>query len=192
MAAAMPWTRRGYKLEDGRIVEIGGKGKEAMPVAFQERLKASACGRFKTILGPGSDGYHEEHLHVDLQPRRSNTALCHWAVRDMNTPKPALPMLKPSSRTLAKTEAVPASGDAPSDAAAPPGRREFHAGGNAGGRLWVEAARAPSPRQSRSPRRPNPRPSPRRPSPHRRSPNRPTPPIGQASSSHPPPGNRSC
>jgi hypothetical protein len=108
---------RGYKLEDGRLVVIGGKGKEAMPVAFQERLKASACGRFKTILGPGSDGYHEEHLHVDLQPRRSNTALCHWAVRDMNVPKPAADA-KPSSDAQ-KTEDPTASDDAPSDDAAP-------------------------------------------------------------------------
>jgi hypothetical protein len=108
---------RGYKLEDGRIVVIGGKGKEAMPVAFQERLKASACGRFKTILGPGSDGYHEEHLHVDLQPRRSNTALCHWAVRDMNVAKPAADA-KPSSDAQ-KTDDPTASDDAPSDDAAP-------------------------------------------------------------------------
>ncbi|QJP15189.1 hypothetical protein G3545_16945 [Starkeya sp. ORNL1] len=113
---------RGYKLEDGRIVEIGGKGKEAMPVAFQERLKASACGRFKTILGPGSDGYHEEHLHVDLQPRRSNTALCHWAVRDMDAPKPA-PATDPksSSEDAAKTDGSAAAGDTAPDAKpAPP------------------------------------------------------------------------
>nr|WP_281502951.1 extensin family protein [Ancylobacter crimeensis] len=71
----------GYRMENGRQVTIGGKGDNAMPVDFQNALKASACGRFTTILGPGSDGYHEYHLHVDLAQRRSGGAYCHWAVR---------------------------------------------------------------------------------------------------------------
>lgn len=72
---------RGYTLMDGRRVVIGGKGEQAMPVAFQERLKATACADFMTILGPGSDGYHELHLHVDRAFRRNNMVLCRWAIR---------------------------------------------------------------------------------------------------------------
>lgn len=37
------------------------------------RLKAAhraACGIFGTTLGPGSDGYHEDHLHFDSKSRR--------------------------------------------------------------------------------------------------------------------------
>jgi hypothetical protein len=30
------------------------------------------------VLGPGSDGYHENHVHVDLAPRRSGYRLCRW------------------------------------------------------------------------------------------------------------------
>ena len=30
----------------------------------------SACGRFSTVLGPGSDGYHESHIHLDIAERR--------------------------------------------------------------------------------------------------------------------------
>ncbi|MBS7543360.1 extensin family protein [Ancylobacter oerskovii] len=70
---------RGYTLMDGRSVLVGGTGEQAMPLAFQERLKASACADFTTILGPGSDGYHELHLHVDRAVRRSNMVLCRWA-----------------------------------------------------------------------------------------------------------------
>ncbi|MCS0494836.1 extensin family protein [Ancylobacter sp. MQZ15Z-1] len=73
---------RGYQLSDGRVFVIGpGKGKEeTMPQAFQEILKASACTDFTTILGPGSDGYHEHHLHVDRAERRSGMVICHWAI----------------------------------------------------------------------------------------------------------------
>jgi len=50
--------------------------------AFRERIKASACARFMTVLGPGSDGYHEDHIHLDLAERRSGYKLCQWDVRD--------------------------------------------------------------------------------------------------------------
>ncbi|QIB36169.1 hypothetical protein G3A50_08590 [Ancylobacter pratisalsi] len=73
---------RGYRLADGRVFVIGpGKGEETpMPQAFQEKLKASACADFTTILGPGSDGYHEHHLHMDRAVRRSGMVLCQWAI----------------------------------------------------------------------------------------------------------------
>jgi hypothetical protein len=32
-------------------------------------LRASACGVFSTVLGPGSDAAHANHLHVDIEPR---------------------------------------------------------------------------------------------------------------------------
>ncbi|WP_197028158.1 extensin family protein [Bosea sp. 117] len=72
---------RGYRLENGREYVVGGKGAQAMPVAFQEKLKTSACTHFTTILGPGSDGYHELHLHVDRTVRRTSAALCRWTVK---------------------------------------------------------------------------------------------------------------
>ena len=36
---------------------------------FRESWKKSVCARFSTVLGPGSDGYHENHIHVDLMER---------------------------------------------------------------------------------------------------------------------------
>ena len=50
-------------------------------------MKASACARFTTVLGPGSDSYHAQHLHIDLEARRYGTHLCQWILphvaRDM-------------------------------------------------------------------------------------------------------------
>lgn len=36
----------------------------------------SACGIFTTTLGPGSDGYHEDHFHFDNAVRRTNRPIC--------------------------------------------------------------------------------------------------------------------
>jgi hypothetical protein len=49
---------------------------------IRDKIKASACARFMTVLGPGSDGYHENHIHVDLAERRNNHRMCQWDVRD--------------------------------------------------------------------------------------------------------------
>lgn len=32
--------------------------------------RAAACGPFSTVLGPGSDAFHEAHLHLDVAERR--------------------------------------------------------------------------------------------------------------------------
>jgi hypothetical protein len=49
---------------------------------FREGWKRSVCARFSTVLGPGSDGYHENHIHVDLMERRAGyRAMCQWDVR---------------------------------------------------------------------------------------------------------------
>ena len=34
------------------------------------KVHKGACGIFKTTLGPGSDGYHENHLHLDTSGRK--------------------------------------------------------------------------------------------------------------------------
>lgn len=45
---------------------------------FLVEMRKSACARFMTVLGPGSDRAHENHLHVDLQARRNNYKICQW------------------------------------------------------------------------------------------------------------------
>ena len=53
---------------------------------LRERLKQEACARFKTVLGPGSDGFHEGHIHLDLAERRRGYSMCQWDVRDPPPP----------------------------------------------------------------------------------------------------------
>ena len=48
---------------------------------FRDGMRKTACARFKTVLGPGSDGFHEDHIHVDLAERRSDYRICQWELR---------------------------------------------------------------------------------------------------------------
>jgi hypothetical protein len=41
------------------------------------------------VLGPGSDGYHEEHIHLDLAERRNGYKLCQWELREPPLPAQA-------------------------------------------------------------------------------------------------------
>ena len=67
------------KLADGKVLELTDP---QVPKDFREGLRASVCARFMTVLGPGSDGYHEDHVHVDLAERRNNYRICEWNVHE--------------------------------------------------------------------------------------------------------------
>ena len=53
---------------------------------LRDGLRESVCARFTTVLGPGSDGYHEEHIHLDLADRRQGYRICQWDVREPPPP----------------------------------------------------------------------------------------------------------
>jgi hypothetical protein len=75
------------RLADGRRI---GLTDQHVARDFRERMRRDACQRFSTVLGPGSDGYHEDHVHVDLQERpRGRFAMCQWQVLDPPPPPPA-------------------------------------------------------------------------------------------------------
>jgi hypothetical protein len=50
---------------------------------FRIAMRKSVCTRFTTVLGPGADGYHEDHIHIDLAERRSGYRICQWDIRDL-------------------------------------------------------------------------------------------------------------
>jgi hypothetical protein len=47
---------------------------------FRDAVRTSACAHFATVLGPGSDEDHAEHVHIDLEPRRNDYKICEWDV----------------------------------------------------------------------------------------------------------------
>lgn len=44
--------------------------------AFQRAARATACLWFTTVMGPGSNAAHDDHLHLDVIPRPSGWRLC--------------------------------------------------------------------------------------------------------------------
>jgi hypothetical protein len=70
---------RAFKLKNGTVIEPTDR---TVSKAFREMMRVSACDRFTTVLGPGSDGYHETHVHVDLAERARGYRVCQWEVRD--------------------------------------------------------------------------------------------------------------
>lgn len=83
---------RSFKLANGRSV---GLTERTVPRAVRERVLHSLCGRFTTVLGPGSDWYHEDHVHLDLAQRRNGYRICQW---DIWEPLPQTAPLLPAER----------------------------------------------------------------------------------------------
>jgi hypothetical protein len=43
---------------------------------FLRDIQAAACEQFNTVLAPGSNVYHYDHMHVDLMRRASGRRVC--------------------------------------------------------------------------------------------------------------------
>ena len=78
---------RGFTLVDSHYIALTD-----MTAAkdLRDDLRKSACARFTTVLGPGSDGYHEAHIHLDLAERHNGYRICQWDVRVPPPPKPEI------------------------------------------------------------------------------------------------------
>jgi len=83
---------RAFRLADGREI---GLTDRSQPRSLREDVLHSVCARFATVLGPDSDWYHEDHIHLDLAERRNNYRICEWDVLD---PLPAVAPLIPAER----------------------------------------------------------------------------------------------
>jgi hypothetical protein len=68
-----------FALSDGRRVAVRPADRPVPAVAaFLAAVRTTACGYFLTVLGPGSDSAHAEHLHLDLglHGRTANYRIC--------------------------------------------------------------------------------------------------------------------
>jgi len=101
---------RALSLANGQSISLTDR---TVPRELRESVLHSVCARFTTVLGPGSDGYHEDHIHLDLMARHNNYKICQWNVWD---PLPAIAPLLPAERPA---EAPPREVAAKSDAAPP-------------------------------------------------------------------------
>ena len=95
---------RAIKLANGNVVELTSA---TVSREFRDRLRVSACARFMTVLGPGSDGYHENHVHVDLAERTRGYRMCQWDVRTPPVPVADVPLPPPRPAALTDAGAKP-------------------------------------------------------------------------------------
>lgn len=58
----------GFRLADGRTITIvqGWTRGNEQEKAFLREIQAGACNIFTTVLAPGSDPFHYNHIHLDL------------------------------------------------------------------------------------------------------------------------------
>ena len=66
-----------FTLASGRTVTVRD-GWRGMPEeqGFLRDVEAAACEQFTTVLAPGSNSFHYDHIHVDLMRRASGTRIC--------------------------------------------------------------------------------------------------------------------
>lgn len=102
----------GVVLANGYSVSVkrGWRGDPA-DRAFLREILVGACGPFTTVLGPGSDGHHEDHLHLDLA-RHNAKGTYRYCRPKIDAPPPAAApsplMVGPATETPVAS-AAPAS-----------------------------------------------------------------------------------
>jgi hypothetical protein len=67
----------GFRFSDGPPLPIQPReGDGTFEEAFQAAVRASACLDFSTVLGPGSNAFHDTHLHFDVIVRTNGYRIC--------------------------------------------------------------------------------------------------------------------
>ena len=66
-----------FVLSDGRKITVKD-GWHGLPEeqGFLRDVEASACQNFNTVLAPGANVYHRDHMHVDLMRRARRPYIC--------------------------------------------------------------------------------------------------------------------
>ena len=115
----------GFTLADGRTLEFvrDWKRADAQEAAFLHEAHAGACQYFTTVLGPGADVFHYNHIHLDLAnhgatdtgPRR----ICKPTPSPNLTPAPAAPDGLPPAPEMEEPLDTAHSGDNRAVALAP-------------------------------------------------------------------------
>lgn len=120
----------GAVLANGYVVTVK-QGWYGNPTdrAFLREITFGACGPFTTVLGPGADRSHDNHLHLDLA-HHNNAGTYHYCKPRPAVPPPSAPMFTPDPNN------VPMASNMPQEpvwqAAATPAAAPVYGTGNSG------------------------------------------------------------
>lgn len=66
-----------FRFDDGTEIVVAPREDSGdLLESFQAAVRSSACMDFTTVLGPGSNDAHSDHLHLDIKARGSGYRLC--------------------------------------------------------------------------------------------------------------------
>ena len=66
----------GFEFAKRPPLAVGAHADGSPEAAFQSAVQKAACPIFATVLGPGSDADHGDHLHLDMRARKGDYRIC--------------------------------------------------------------------------------------------------------------------
>jgi hypothetical protein len=66
----------GFSFANRAPILVGSLPEGSKEAAFLASVRKQACDAFSTVLGPGSDEHHANHLHLDQRERKAGYRLC--------------------------------------------------------------------------------------------------------------------
>lgn len=66
----------GFEFDKHPPLTIKFQPEGSPEAAFQSAIQKEACQIFTTVLGPGADSDHGDHLHLDMRARKGDYRIC--------------------------------------------------------------------------------------------------------------------
>jgi hypothetical protein len=66
----------GFEFAKRPPLPIASQSENSPEAKFQSAIQKAACAIFNTVLSPGSDAAHGDHLHLDLRARKGDYRIC--------------------------------------------------------------------------------------------------------------------
>jgi hypothetical protein len=66
----------GFEFGKRATIPVAAHPSGSAEQKFHDEIRRAACQFFSTVLGPGSDAAHADHLHLDLRARKAGYRIC--------------------------------------------------------------------------------------------------------------------
>jgi len=106
---------KAFKLADGRVVSVV-KGWKGYPdeQGFLREVAIGACTHFTTVLAPGSDAMHYDHIHIDMARHNGGRHVCRPALQMPDPQRMLVPQVAQQGSAVFKPVPTATAAFAPS------------------------------------------------------------------------------